>query len=248
MWFITFWFHVHFTQLESFEHTDTCTVLRTTRSFLNWPTVSCFVVRLHQVWLCNDSNELSLSVHVFGVCETTGHQQAHQTHDTDIWYQYRTSEVKFLDSRQRLPLFILITQTIRIWPTSYWHTPPSWKQGPTGPTSILQPLVCCLPRTKALLSHLSDEITPMLVARWGDGRDPGPCRRRGSTWTHGVLRKRQGREGGGLQSTWTHAVGSRGDTYTDPLSPSRYGHNPEWHFKKNTLASFVCWQCSTMAC
>lgn len=195
MWFITFWFHVHFTQLESFEHTDTCTVLRTTRSFLNWPTVSCFVVRLHQVWLCNDSNELSLSVHVFGVCETTGHQQAHQTHDTDIWYQYRTSEVKFLDSRQRLPLFILITQTIRIWPTSYWHTPPSWKQGPTGPTSILQPLVCCLPRTKALLSHLSDEITPMLVARWGDGRDPGPCRRRGSTWTHGVLRKRQGREG-----------------------------------------------------
>lgn len=171
-------------------------VLRTTRSFLNWPTVSCFVVRLHQVWLCNDSNELSLSVHVFGVCETTGHQQAHQTHDTDIWYQYRTSEVKFLDSRQRLPLFILITQTIRIWPTSYWHTPPSWKQGPTGPTSILQPLVCCLPRTKALLSHLSDEITPMLVARWGDGRDPGPCRRRGSTWTHGVLRKRQGREGG----------------------------------------------------
>lgn len=147
------------------------------------------------VWLCNDSNELSLSVHVFGVCETTGHQQAHQTHDTDIWYQYRTSEVKFLDSRQRLPLFILITQTIRIWPTSYWHTPPSWKQGPTGPTSILQPLVCCLPRTKALLSHLSDEITPMLVARWGDGRDPGPCRRRGSTWTHGVLQKRQGREG-----------------------------------------------------
>lgn len=229
MWFITFWFHVHFTQLESFEHTDTCTVLRTTRSFLNWPTVSCFVVRLHQVWLCNDSNELSLSVHVFGVCETTGHQQAHQTHDTDIWYQYRTSEVKFLDSRQRLPLFILITQTIRIWPTSYWHTPPSWKQGPTGPTSILQPLVCCLPRTKALLSHLSDEITPMLVARWGDGRDPGPC----------CGNARGGR--GGLQSTWTHAVGSRGDTYTDPLSPSRYGHNPEWHFKWQ-------WQCSTMAC
>lgn len=36
------------------------------------------------------------------------------------------------------------------------------------------------------------------------------------------------------------------DTYTDPLSPSYYGHNPEWHFKKNTLASLVCWQCGSM--
>lgn len=179
MWFITFWFHVHFTQLESFEHTDTCTVLRTTQSFLNWPTVSCFVVLLHQLWLCNDSNELSLCA---WVCETTGHQQAHQTHDTDIWYQYRSywtspSLYSYNTDHQDLADF-------------------SWKQGPTGPTSILQPLVGYPPRTKALLSHLSDEITPMLVARWGDGRDPGPCRRRGSTWTHGVLRKRQGREGG----------------------------------------------------
>lgn len=113
----------------------------------------------------------------------------------------------------------------------------------TGPTYILQPFVCCLPRTKALLSHLSDEITPVSVARWGDGRDPGPCRRQGPTCIPSVLRERQGG-----QSARTHAVRSRRDTYTDPLSPSYYGHNPEWHFKKNTLASLVCWQYSPMAC
>lgn len=113
----------------------------------------------------------------------------------------------------------------------------------TGPTYILQPLVCCLPRTKALLSHLSDEITPVSVAWWGDGRDPGPCRRRGPTCTHSVLQDRQGGQSAGF-----HAARSRRDTRTDPPSPSYHGRNPEWHFKKNTLASLVCWQYRPMEC
>lgn len=49
----------------------------------------------------------------------------------------------------------------------------------TGPARVLQCFACFRPQTKALLSHLSDEITPVSVAQWGDCRESGQHRRQG---------------------------------------------------------------------
>lgn len=134
------------------------------------------------------------------------------------------------------------------------HVAPGWKRGWQAPNIYPSPslLVCRPPRTKALLSHLSDEITPVSVARWGDGRDPGPCRRRGPHMYRQCVTGpvEWGKEGGGDQAgtPGLHAARSRRDTRTDPPSPSYHGRNPGRQYKKSTLALLACRQYRPMEC
>lgn len=57
---------------------------------------------------------------------------------------------------------------------------------------IHQPSVRCPPWTKALLSHLSDEITAAPAAWGGDGGGPGPSRHRGPACVGGIFVENMG--------------------------------------------------------
>lgn len=170
-----------FLELESFEHTDTCTVLLTTQSFLNWLTVSNFIVLLPSVWLCNNSSEFSLSLISRMSLECAREQGTNKPtrhKDTVTWYQYRTSEVKFVDGQQHLLLFTLITQTIRIWPTSYWHTdthlPAENMADRSNRPDIYPPAFSLLPAT--------DQSFVKSPVRWNYSDASCPVRWRQGSW------------------------------------------------------------------